>query len=100
MFITWLAPITGLRQHHALIKNITSMNTAAPETKPFTIFTGWSVFIRGPLTDAVPTHRERSSGTNRSHLAVLGPLILTADLLLLLGGEVVLDVEGLADLVG
>ena len=33
-------------------------------------------------------------------LAVLGPLVLTANLLLLFGGEVVLDVEGLADLLG
>lgn len=29
---------------------------------------------------------------------LLGPLVLTADLILLLGGEVVLDVEGLTDL--
>lgn len=36
----------------------------------------------------------------KSCLAVLGPLVLAADLLLLLGGEVVLDVEGLADLLG
>jgi hypothetical protein len=35
-----------------------------------------------------------------SRLAVLGPLVLAADLLLLFGGEVVLDVESLADLVG
>jgi hypothetical protein len=33
-------------------------------------------------------------------LAVLGPLVLAANLLFLLGGEVVLDVEGLADLLG
>jgi len=33
-------------------------------------------------------------------LTVLSPLILTADLVLLLGGEVVLNVEGLADLLG
>lgn len=32
--------------------------------------------------------------------AVLSPLVLTADLLFLFGGEVVLDVEGLADLLG
>jgi len=32
------------------------------------------------------------------HLAVLGPLVLAADLVLLLGSEVVLDVEGLTDL--
>ena len=31
---------------------------------------------------------------------LLGPLVLTADLILLLGGEVVLDVEGLTDLLG
>lgn len=41
---------------------------------------------------------EESSG-RRSRLAVLGPLVLTADLVLLLGCEVVLDVEGLADLI-
>lgn len=35
-----------------------------------------------------------------SRLAVLGPLVLAANLILLLGGEVVLDVESLADLVG
>lgn len=34
------------------------------------------------------------------NLSVLGPFILTADLLLLLGGEVIGDVECLADLVG
>jgi hypothetical protein len=33
-------------------------------------------------------------------LAILGPLVLAANLLLLLRSEVVLDVEGLADLVG
>jgi hypothetical protein len=33
-------------------------------------------------------------------LAILGPLILTADLVLLLWGKVVLDVKGLADLLG
>lgn len=33
-------------------------------------------------------------------LAVLSPLVLAANLLLLLGREVVLDVERLADLVG
>jgi hypothetical protein len=36
----------------------------------------------------------------RQRLAVLGPLVLAADLLLLLGREIVLDVERLADLVG
>jgi hypothetical protein len=36
----------------------------------------------------------------KAHLAVLGPLVLAADLVFLLGGEVVLDVEGLADLLG
>jgi hypothetical protein len=34
------------------------------------------------------------------HLAVLGPLVLAADLVLFLGSEVVLDVEGFADLLG
>ena len=34
------------------------------------------------------------------YLAILSPLVLTADLLLLLGSEVVGDVEGLADLLG
>lgn len=33
-------------------------------------------------------------------LSVLSPLVLSADLLLLLRGEVVGDVEGLADLLG
>ena len=33
-------------------------------------------------------------------LAVLGPLVLAADLLLLLGGKVVGDVKGLPDLLG
>ena len=33
-------------------------------------------------------------------LTVLGPLVLTADLFLLLGGEVIGDVEGLANLLG
>ena len=36
----------------------------------------------------------------RKHLAILGPLILTSDLLLLLGGEIVGDVERLSDLLG
>jgi hypothetical protein len=39
---------------------------------------------------------QRASKTWR--LAVLGPLVLTADLVFLLGGEVVLDVESLTDL--
>jgi hypothetical protein len=34
------------------------------------------------------------------YLAVLSPLVLTADLVLLLRGEVVLDVKGLANLLG
>lgn len=33
-------------------------------------------------------------------LAVLRPLVLAADLILLLGGEVILNIEGLADLLG
>lgn len=33
-------------------------------------------------------------------ILLLGPLVLASDLLLLLGGEVVLDVESLADLLG
>jgi hypothetical protein len=36
----------------------------------------------------------------RKHLAILGPLILTSDLLLFLGGEIVRDVERLSDLLG
>jgi hypothetical protein len=43
------------------------------------------------------THRE---GRQRHRLTVLGPLVLAANLLLLLGGEVVLDVESLTDLIG
>jgi hypothetical protein len=34
------------------------------------------------------------------HLAVLSPFVLAADLVLLLRCEVVLDIEGLADLLG
>ena len=37
-------------------------------------------------------------GKNRAMCLLLGPLILTTDLILLLGREVVLDVEGFADL--
>jgi len=33
-------------------------------------------------------------------LAILSPLVLTSDLLLLLGGEIIGDVEGLSDLLG
>ena len=36
----------------------------------------------------------------KKHLAILGPLILPSDLLLLLGGEIVGDVERLSDLLG
>ena len=39
----------------------------------------------------------RECVSDERSLTVLGPLVLTADLLLLLGGEVVGDVEGLAD---
>jgi len=54
------------------------------------------------------SHNSESCGPNnvdeRSpsgvYLAVLSPLILTADLVLLLRGEVILDVERLSDLVG
>ena len=42
--------------------------------------------------------RRQKRGLRR--LAILGPLVLATNLLLLLGGEIVLDVEGLADLVG
>ena len=38
--------------------------------------------------------------TGRRDDSLLSPLILTTDLILLLGGEVVLDVERLADLLG
>jgi hypothetical protein len=34
------------------------------------------------------------------HLAVLGPLVLATDLLFLLGGEVIGDIEGLSDFLG
>ena len=34
------------------------------------------------------------------HLAILSPLVLPSDLLLLLGGEIVGDVESFADLLG
>lgn len=37
---------------------------------------------------------------NGHHLTILSPLILTTDLLLLLGCEVILNVKGLADLIG
>jgi hypothetical protein len=44
---------------------------------------------------------ERTERARQRHgLAVLSPFVLAADLLLLLRGEVVLDVERLADLVG
>lgn len=41
----------------------------------------------------------RTLGERRNRLAILGPLVLTADLVLLLRCEVVLDVERLSDLV-
>lgn len=44
--------------------------------------------------------REERPGRDGGRLAVLGPLVLAANLLLLLGGEVVLDVERLTDLIG
>lgn len=47
--------------------------------------------------------KERCSGEEGrgdQRLAVLGPLVLAADLIFLLGSEVVLDVERLADLLG
>jgi len=44
------------------------------------------------------SHSKHNVGVAR--LAVLGPLVLAADLVLLLGSEVVLDVERLADLLG
>lgn len=40
------------------------------------------------------------AGDKAAALAVLGPLVLAADLVLLLGREVVLDVERLPDFVG
>jgi hypothetical protein len=49
---------------------------------------------RTPKTNPVMTY------PRTKRLAVLGPLVLATDLLLLLGREVVLDVECLADLVG
>lgn len=41
--------------------------------------------------------KEQKAGES---LAILGPLVLTTNLVLLLGSEVVLDVERLADLIG
>jgi hypothetical protein len=41
-----------------------------------------------------------SRGASKTRLAVLGPLVLAADLVLLLGSEVVLNVERLANLLG
>lgn len=56
-----------------------------------------------PAMTVTGDRKKRCSGGDRSgdqRLAVLSPLVLTADLVLLLGGEVVLDVERLADLLG
>jgi hypothetical protein len=41
---------------------------------------------------------DHASQTRSARLAILGPLVLAADLILLLWGEVILDVEGLSDL--
>lgn len=50
---------------------------------------------------AISTGKERrETWKDGVRLAVFGPLVLAANLLLLLGGEVVLDVERLSDLVG
>lgn len=75
------------------------MNSAAPETKTLQHMHR-PVRICPRSVDQCDTEVKRSSVPRRAHLAVLGPLVLAADLLLLLGGEVVLDVERLADLVG
>lgn len=44
--------------------------------------------------------RECSTVRSLERHLLLSPLVLTADLVLLLGSEVILDVEGLADLLG
>lgn len=49
-------------------------------------------------TDIAPRDGGVGMGGDYHCLAVLGPLVLAADLVLLLGSEVVLDVEGFADL--
>lgn len=41
----------------------------------------------------IPTNRQDGN-------LLLGPLVLATDLILLLGGEVILDIESLADLLG
>jgi hypothetical protein len=43
---------------------------------------------------------ERVRERKNAHLAVLGPLVLPTDLVFLLGCEVILDIEGLTDLLG
>jgi len=50
------------------------------------------------VTEEWTESRSRSVGNGVRRLTVLSPLVLATDLVLLLGGEVVLDVEGLADL--
>jgi hypothetical protein len=50
--------------------------------------------------ECLPTSKDDSDDFHFSTSTILGPLILTADLLLLLGGEVVRNVERLADLLG
>lgn len=44
--------------------------------------------------------RLRSSFASTLYLTILGPLVLAADLLFLLGGEIVRNVERLTDLLG
>lgn len=51
-----------------------------------------------PLTGGTLIELEWLQGTTRGRLAVLSPLILATDLIFLLGGEVILDVERLSDL--
>jgi hypothetical protein len=59
------------------------------------------VFQIAPERRSMPWQNQSSSrGASMRRLAVLGPLVLAADLVLLLGSEVVLNVERLANLLG
>lgn len=52
----------------------------------------------------LPISKNKDSRSTNNHsdhgLSVLSPFVLTTDLLLLLGGEVICNVESLADLLG
>jgi hypothetical protein len=81
---------TTMQGPHAKPRDVVTVNAETPQARQ--LIAAFLSVLRYPCDAHIQVKGHR--------LAVLGPLVLAADLLLLLRREVVLDVERLADLVG